>query len=103
MSKALIVILLIFVTCNLQAQSWEVGAFGGGSGYMGDLNPNNPLKFSGIAAGLFIKRNFNGYLSARLGYTYGSISAADSTSSNQQFRNRNLSFTTKLNELSLTG
>jgi hypothetical protein len=103
MSKVLAVILLIFVSYSLQAQSWEVGAFGGGSGYMGDLNPNNPLKISGIAAGLFVKRNFNGYLSARLGFTHGSISAADSTSANQQFRNRNLSFTTSLNELSLTG
>ena len=103
MSKSLAVILLIFISYNSQAQAWEVGAFGGGAGYMGDLNPNNPLKVSGVAAGAFVKRNFDRYLSVKLGYTYGVIRGADSTSGNQQFRNRNLSFTTQLSEVSLTG
>ncbi len=88
---------------TLQAQTWEVGGFAGGSAYMGDLNPNNPVKVSGIALGVFVKRNFDGYLSAKLGYTYGKIRGADSTSSNPQFRQRNLSFMTSLNEFSLTG
>jgi hypothetical protein len=103
MPKFLTFILLFFITYNLQAQSWEVGGFGGGSGYMGDLNPNNPVKISGVAVGGFVQRNFNGYLSAKINYTYGNISGADSTSSNPQFRARNLSFTTQLSELSLIG
>jgi hypothetical protein len=103
MAKSLAIILFIFISCSARAQSWEVGGFAGGAGYMGDLNPNNPLKISGISAGAFVKRNFNGYLSARLAYTYGKISGADSTSGNQQFRDRNLSFSTRLNEVSLTG
>jgi len=70
---------------------------------MGDLNTNNPVKVSGVSAGGFIKYNFNPYLSAKLGYTYGNINAADSLSSNQQTRERNLSFSTNLHELSLTG
>lgn len=70
---------------------------------MGDLNPNNPLKISGVSTGIFLKRNFNGYLSARFSYTAGNISAADSNSSSQQMRNRNLSFTTHLNEFALIG
>jgi hypothetical protein len=103
MPKFATIIFLIFATFNLQAQTWEVGGSVGASGYMGDLNPNNPLKFSGIAAGGFLQRNFNGYLSAKLNYTYGRIAGADSTSSNQQFRNRNLSFATTLSEFSLIG
>lgn len=103
MAKYLAIIFLILFCYNARAQSWEVGGFAGGSGYMGDLNPNNPLKISGIAAGGFIKRNINGYVSIKAGYTYGKISAADSTSGNQQVRDRNLSFTTRLNEISLTG
>lgn len=103
MYKTFAVILLIFSSYNLQAQSWEIGGTVGGAGYMGDLNPNNPLKISGASGGLFVKYNFNRYLSAKVNYTYGIISAADSTSGNAQFRNRNLSFTTKLNELSLIG
>jgi opacity protein-like surface antigen len=101
MPKFLAVIFLLFITYNLQAQTWEVGGFGGGAGYMGDLNQNNPVKISGVAVGGFVKRNFNGYLSARLGYTYGNISGADSTSSDPQTRSRNLSFKTTLSEVSM--
>ena len=103
MSKIIAVLLLLFAPCYLKAQTWEIGAVAGASGYMGDLNQSNPLKPSGIAAGAFLKRNFNGYLSAKINYTYGSISGADSTSSVQQFRNRNLSFKTGLHELSAIG
>jgi hypothetical protein len=102
MSKTLIIIILTLFSITVHAQSWEIGGFGGGAGYMGDLNPNNPLKISGIAVGGFVKRNFDGYFSAKLAYTYGVIGAADSNSSNQQFRNRNLSFKDHLNEVSLT-
>jgi hypothetical protein len=103
MPKFVIFLLLIFMSLSLHAQTWEVGGFAGGSAYMGDLNQNNPVKISGIALGVFVKRNFDGYLSAKLNYTYGQISGADSTSSNQQQKLRNLSFKTQLNELSLIG
>jgi hypothetical protein len=103
MFKTLLVILFLIGSLNVQAQTWEVGAFGGGAGYMGDLNQNNPFKISGIAAGAFVKRNFDRYWALKLAYTYGHIAGADSTSNNQQARNRNLSFRTTLNEASLTG
>jgi hypothetical protein len=103
MPKFVSFLLLIFISFNLQAQTWEVGGFAGGSAYMGELNPNNPVKVSGIALGGFVKRNFDGYLSLKLNYTFGQISGADSTSSSPQFRQRNLSFTTQLNEISLIG
>jgi hypothetical protein len=103
MPKILTIIFLLSITYNLHAQSWEMGGFAGGAGYMGDLNPTNPLKISGAAIGGLVKYNFNGYLSAKLNYTYGNISGADSTSSSQQARNRNLSFFTHLSELSVIG
>jgi hypothetical protein len=103
MAKFAATILLIFISFSLQAQTWEIGLGGGGSGYMGDLNPNNPLKISGFAANIFVKRNFNPYFSARLSYTLGMIQGADSTSSSAQFRQRNLSFKTPLSEFSLIG
>lgn len=97
-------LLLLLISFSLHAQqTWEVGLFGGGSAYMGDINPNNPVKVSGISAGAFVQRNFDGYLSAKLNYTFGQISGADSQSPNAQQRLRNLSFTTQLNELSLIG
>ena len=101
MPKFLIVIIFLLIAGGAHAQSWEVGGFAGGAGYMGDLNPNNPLKVSGVAAGGFLKRNFNGYLSAKLAYTYGTIAGADSTSSDPQRRARNLSFMTQLSEVSM--
>lgn len=103
MAKSLAVLLLLFFSVTARAQTWEFGGFAGGAGYMGDLNQNNPFKISGIAGGAFVKRNFDGYLSLKLGYTYGVIKGADSLSQNAQERSRNLSFTTQLNELSLTG
>lgn len=102
MRKSLLVILLLVLSFNLQAQTWELGGFGGGTGYMGDLNQKNPLKVSGVAAGVFARYNFKGYISLGAGANYGIISAADSLSSNQQNRIRNLSFTTRLLETSLT-
>jgi len=101
MPKFLIVACLLITGLGANAQSWEIGGTVGAAGYMGDLNPNNPLKASGIAAGGFVKRNFNGYLSAKLAYTYGTIAGADSTSSDAQRRARNLSFMTQLSELSM--
>jgi hypothetical protein len=103
MFKFAVTLLLIFISFNLKAQTWEIGGSFGGAGYMGDLNENNPLKISGVSLGGFVKRNFDGYLSAKINYTYGTISAADSNSSNQQFRDRNLSFTTYLSEISVIG
>lgn len=103
MPKFLLFIFLIFISCNLKAQTWEIGGSFGGAGYMGDLNLSNPVKISGISFGAFIKRNFDGYLSAKINYTHGTISGADSKSSDEQFRNRNLSFTTPLDEISAIG
>jgi len=103
MPKFVIFLLLFFISFSLRAQTWEVGGSVGASGYMGDLNPDNPLKISGISLGVFAARNFDGYWSAKLKYNFGHISGADSTSSNPQFRQRNLSFSTALNELSLVG
>jgi len=103
MPKAVIIIFLLFTTSVLHAQSWEIGAYGGAAGYMGDLNQTNPLKLSGPAIGGMLRYNFNGYLSARVNYTYGTIAGADSTSSNIQQRTRNLSFSTSLSELSIIG
>ena len=103
MPKFATFLLLFFLSVNLHAQTWEVGGFGGASAYMGDLNQYNPVKISGIALGAFVKRNFDGYLSAKLNYTFGQISGADNTASNPQLRARNLSFTTQLNELAVIG
>lgn len=89
--------------CTANAQTWEIGASVGGSGYIGDFNPNNPLKFTDAAFGAFVKRNFTDVFSLRLNITHAAISGSDSQSSNLQMQNRNLSFFSNINEVSLIG
>ncbi|KQS42047.1 DUF6089 family protein [Pedobacter sp. Leaf194] len=97
----LFILLLVSIAQISKAQSfatWEIGVSAGGAGYMGDLNQNNPVKISGVNAGIFVKHNFSSYLGVRLNYNYGQIQASDADSNNEQFRERNLSFKTGLNE-----
>lgn len=103
MRKIYSLLLLLLISSGSFAQNWELGGFVGASGYMGEFNQNNPLKFTNGALGFFVKHNFNGYFSAKLDYTYAKIQGADSLSTNQQLRNRNLSFFSPLNEIALTG
>ena len=101
MPKFILLIFLVFISYGLKAQTFEMGGSIGGAGYMGDLNMLNPLKVSGPSGSLFIKYNFDGYWSLKAAFTIGSISAADSTSSFAQLKERNLSFTTTLYEPSI--
>jgi hypothetical protein len=91
---------LLFASLGLQAQVWEVGAKVGGAAYMGDLNLNNPFKISGLAAGVFVKANFDPYWGLGMHYMHGSISGDDADSKLTDFRNRNINFKTPLNEIS---
>lgn len=83
------------------AQRFEVGINAGGSSYLGDLNQYNPVKISGLNAGAFVKLNFDPHWGLGLHYNYGKIKANDADSKNEEFRNRNLNFSTSLNEASL--
>lgn len=95
-------IILLFCT-QVRAQSWEVGAFGGGIGYMGDLNPDNVFKLSNPAYGFLVKRNIDARWAVKLSVMHGRIKGADSLSSNLHQQQRNLSFVTPLTEVSLQG
>ncbi|RZL33776.1 MAG: hypothetical protein EOP00_32505 [Pedobacter sp.] len=99
--KTLLAIILSFLFVGKSsAQVWELGLQAGGAGYMGDLNPTNPLKISGLAVGGFVKANFDPHWALSFNYNNGNIKANDANSSNEQFRQRNLSFHTKLHEIS---
>lgn len=91
---------ILLSALHAPAQNWEVGVGAGAAGYMGDLNPNNPLKFSGINAGGFVKLNLDPYWSLGLHYNYGKIAADDAQSSNADFQQRNLKFYAPIHEVS---
>jgi len=90
-----------FGILGVHAQTFELGIGGGGAGYMGDLNQNQPLKISGISVGGYAKINLDPYWGVGLHYTYGKIRGNDADSENKQFKDRNLNFQTALNEFSL--
>ena len=103
MTKYILLICLFFIVLTVKAQTWEFGVSAGGAGYMGDLNANNPVKVTGFSFGGLIQRNFDGYWSAKISFTHGTIAGNDASSSDQQFRARNLSFSTSLEETALIG
>lgn len=98
---------LIFVICFLSqsfiafSQTWEVGVSAGAAGYMGDLQPVKPYKFTDPVFGGQFKRNFNGHWSAKVGFMRGTIQGDDAKSSNAYQIDRNLHFRAALTELSL--
>ena len=58
---------------NAKAQVLELGVQAGGAGYMGDLNPTQPLKISGPSFGGFAKINFDPNWALSLNYNFGKI------------------------------
>lgn len=94
---------LFAITFTVNAQTWEIGTTIGASGYMGDFNPNNPLKFTDPVYGAFLKRNFNTYFSARINISHATIRGYDSQSTNAQMQQRDLSFFGNIDEVSLIG
>ncbi len=100
----LLLVTLISGIC-LTAQSnnfkkaFEVGIFGGGAYYIGDLNPNSHFVYSEPAFGGIIRYNLSKRHSFRLTGTYGTISANDANSSDPWQVNRNLNFQSKLYEV----
>lgn len=77
----------------------EIGVFGGGSYYIGDLNPNRHFVDSKLAYGLIFRYNLTTRYSLRFNATYGEVWANDADNSNEFQVNRNLSFKSKLFEL----
>lgn len=88
----------------LRAQTWEFGLLGGASGYMGDLNPDNPFKFNDWAAGAMGRYNFNSNYSVRLNLIRANIHGSSRHfGEDTEEYGRNLAFQSPLYEASLTG
>jgi hypothetical protein len=77
--------------------SWELGAFLGGSNYLGDLAPDISLQATRPALGLGIKYDFNTYFAAGLQLNTGWISGNDSNFEANKYRG--LAFSSNILEL----
>jgi hypothetical protein len=100
--KKLILALLIFtVYGTADAQRYgEIGLFGGGSYYLGDLNPGNQFLLTKPAFGAFLRHNFNERVALRGGFTYGTLQGDDYQSKVNP--ERGLNFTSHVSDISAT-
>ncbi len=100
--KKIFAVILVLLSMEANAQTWEMGAFAGLSNYFGDLAPVAFVpRETHSAAGGFIRYYPSKFLSFRLGLTYGVISGSDKNALNPQLQARNLSFKSSMLDLAL--
>lgn len=102
MKKTLICLLMLLPGLPVLAQSSnELGLFLGGSYYTGELNPAGHLNsLTRPAAGLVYRHNFNYRFSVAGSLLFGSVQGIDSRSGQLEQQRRNLSFRSRMFELS---
>lgn len=99
--KALLFPVLLFISFNLSAQSYgEIGIFGGGSYYLGDLNPGKQFQLVKPAFGAFLRHNFNERVAVNLSGTIGKVAGDDAVSGYDP--SRNLNFNSNITDISAT-
>lgn len=113
MKKLLLAIVLLFFVVfsgsHISAQDAVVqeGEFGIGLGaghYFGDLNTKARLNRAKLAASAFFRKNFGNYIAARVGVSFAQLGYSDIYNShNKYMSSRNLSFNSKVWELTLQG
>ncbi len=105
LKKTTFIVLLIFglgVANNIYAQrTLEIGGFGGGSYYIGDLNPSLHFNHTKPAYGALARLNLNPRIALQLSYSRGEVTGNDAKT--KAVLNRNLSFLTIINDISFTG
>lgn len=85
-------------------QEGEFGFGIGGGHYFGDLNTRARLNRIKLAATIFFRKNLGNYIAARIGATFTQLGYSDQYNTHNKYMyDRNLSFNTKVWELSLQG
>lgn len=89
---------------NAVVQEGEFGIGLGASQYFGDLNTRARLNTPKIAASLFFRKNLGNYIAMRIGASFAQLGYSDQyNTQNTTMYKRNLSFNSKVWELSLQG
>ena len=101
MKKLVILIALICYTTTSKAQIHEVGIFGGGSNYIGDIGSEYYINPNELMGGLIYKRNINPRVAVRGTFTIADLSADDANATNQQRFDRGIQFNNSLKELAV--
>lgn len=104
---AFIIIAGSFTGLKAQESIVQEGEFGiglGASHYFGDLNTRAQLNRPKMAASLFFRKNLGNYIAVRIGASFAQLGYSDKYNDfNKQMFSRNLSFNSKVWELSLQG
>ena len=96
---ALLFIILSSALMGYSQKSLEIGLFGGGAYYMGDLNPGTPFLQSQFAYGLIGRYNINTRWALRLNALHGKVKGDDEIS--KANLERMLNFESNITEFSL--
>ena len=91
-----------FTGSDISAQRVSLGIIGAANNYVGDLSTGIEVETADKILGGWFTYHYNPYWSMRVGFYTGSMGGADSLSSFQWRKDRNLSFKTTFNELAVT-
>lgn len=100
MSRLSIVIVLVLSINFAKAQIHEIGVFGGGSNYVGDIGETQYVDPNKLALGILYKWNRSPRHSYRISYTQSSIHANDEDSNEGGRNQRGYQFKNSLKEIS---
>lgn len=90
-----------YANCQPYKTATEIGFYGGGSYYLGDLNQNQHFTNSRAAFGLVYRYNLSTRHSIRATAFYGTVYGDDVEAKTQALVNRNLNFQSNIFELAI--
>ena len=91
--------LLFILVQSAQSQDMEVGIFGGGSYYIGDLNPVKPFQNTQLSYGLLARYSLDTRWAFRVAVVHGKITG-DASNGTPNIRNEAISFYNTLTDIS---
>ncbi len=94
---AVLITVILLIQMGIYSQTMEVGIFGGGSYYLGDINPGVHFQQTKPAAGLIARYNIDTRWSVRMSALVGKVGGSDAFS--QKVLDRNLEFTSSITEI----
>jgi hypothetical protein len=105
MHRVITVLTLLLTVTGLRAigqeyfTTTETGVAIGGSQYFGDLNDNYSFRTPHLAGGIYVRKHFTNYISAKIVANYTHVSFDDKYNSAPYQQQRNLSFESDIIEL----
>lgn len=93
--------MVLLCGANGLAQEVEVGVLGGGTYYLGELNPGKQFSFTRPAYGGLMRFNLDTRWAVKFNVLFGKIAGDDAVSKANEMRN--LRFTSSITELSMVG